>query len=264
MPQVDFRRGRGIVSRTFWTKPGRAVTQSQVGVLLQRTENQQQERTDQSYDLFFNFQGPKQSFVEISLEENETRFLDSFYDGMHAVQFFGQMQPTGALKISLFVDVGDGIDFFNNQPADRELFLPRLEWKFGRHLNTQLDHTRQTLDVEGGELFRADLTQARFVWQFDTRTFVRAILQRQDIRRDTTLYAVCVTAPASCPFAERDENWFTQLLFSFKLNPQTVMFLGYSDNRTDVLPEMGIPVNSPDLVRTDRFFFLKLGYAWTL
>ena len=264
VPQVVTRQARAIGSRTFWMKPERALTQMQAGALVQRTENQSQEKTDQSIDLFFNLTGPRQSFVEISLEQNETRFFDSFYDDLQAVQFFAQMQPTGALKISLFVDTGDGIDFFNNQPADRTLLLPRLEWKFGRHLNTQLDHTRQTLDVEGGELFRADLTQARFVWQFDTRTFVRAILQRQDIRRDTSLYSVCVTDPASCPFAARDENWFTQLLFSFKLNPQTVFFLGYSDNRTDVLPEMGVPVSSPDLVRTDRFFFLKLGYAWTL
>jgi hypothetical protein len=264
VPQVDTRQARAIGSRTFWMKPERFLTQMQVGALMERTENQFQEKTDQSIDLFFNLTGPRQSFVEVSLEQNETRFLDRFYDDLQAFQLFAQMQPTGALKVSLFVDHGDGVDFFNNQPGDRTLIQPRLEWKAGRHLNTQLEHTRQSLDVDGGELFRADLTQARFVWQFDTRMFVRAILQRQDVRRDTTLYSICVTAPASCPFAARDEDWFTQLLFSFKLNSQTVFFLGYSDNRTDVLPEMGVPVRSPDLVRTDRFFFLKLGYAWTL
>jgi hypothetical protein len=48
---------------------------------------------------------------------------------------------------------------------------------------------------------------------------------------------------------------FTQILFSYKLNPQTVLFLGYSDN---YFGETGI-----DITQTDRTFFVKLGYAWT-
>ncbi len=48
---------------------------------------------------------------------------------------------------------------------------------------------------------------------------------------------------------------FTQFLFSYKINPQTVLFLGYSDNS---LGMQGI-----DITRTDRTFFLKIGYAWT-
>jgi hypothetical protein len=52
---------------------------------------------------------------------------------------------------------------------------------------------------------------------------------------------------------------FTQLLFSYKVNPQTVVFLGYSDNRQGFLtPEL----TRTDLTRSDRTFFLKLGYAW--
>ena len=52
---------------------------------------------------------------------------------------------------------------------------------------------------------------------------------------------------------------FTQFLFSYTVNPQTVLFLGYSDNSTGLLtPEL----DRTDLTRTDRTFFLKLGYAW--
>ena len=52
----------------------------------------------------------------------------------------------------------------------------------------------------------------------------------------------------------KSERLFTQLLVSYKLNPQTVFFLGYSDNS---LADQRI-----DLTRTDRTLFLKLGYAW--
>lgn len=47
-----------------------------------------------------------------------------------------------------------------------------------------------------------------------------------------------------------------QLLYSHKLNPQTVFFPGYSDRHID-------DDNLGTLTATDRTFFLKIGYAWT-
>jgi len=57
----------------------------------------------------------------------------------------------------------------------------------------------------------------------------------------------------SYPVDANSRGLFTQLLFSYKINPQTVLFLGYSDNS---LGARGI-----DLVRADRTFVLKIGYA---
>jgi hypothetical protein len=53
---------------------------------------------------------------------------------------------------------------------------------------------------------------------------------------------------------EQTEELFSQLLFSYKLNPQTVLFVGYSDN--------SFGDQRIDLTRADRTLFLKLGYAW--
>ena len=52
------------------------------------------------------------------------------------------------------------------------------------------------------------------------------------------------------------ERLFTQLLFSYKINPQTVLFLGYADNRE------GDELN--DLTESDRTLFFKFGYAFVL
>jgi len=50
------------------------------------------------------------------------------------------------------------------------------------------------------------------------------------------------------------ERVFKGVSFSYKLNPQTVLFAGYSDNL--------FGDERVDLTRNDRTFFLKLGYAW--
>jgi hypothetical protein len=49
---------------------------------------------------------------------------------------------------------------------------------------------------------------------------------------------------------------FSQYLFSFKLNPQTVLLAGYSDNLA--------AARGHALRQSDRTFFLKIGYAWIM
>ncbi len=49
---------------------------------------------------------------------------------------------------------------------------------------------------------------------------------------------------------------FTQLLFSYKVNPRTVLFLGCSDSQ--------LGLEDVDLTRVDRTLFFKIGYAWIL
>ena len=56
------------------------------------------------------------------------------------------------------------------------------------------------------------------------------------------------------PVTSGSRTMFGQFLFSYKVNPQTVLFIGYSDDRVG-------PQDDP-LVQTSRTFFLKVGYVW--
>jgi hypothetical protein len=67
-----------------------------------------------------------------------------------------------------------------------------------------------------------------------------------DITRDPALYLAPTTATT--------HRLFSQYLFSYKLNPQTLLLVGYSDNASGT--------QAMDLTRTDRTFFTKVGYAW--
>ena len=86
------------------------------------------------------------------------------------------------------------------------------------------------------------------MYHFGTRAFARAILQYTRHRPgDRAL---------PDPVEPRSRRLFSQLLFSYKVNPQTVLLVGYSDN--------ALGGRDLTLTRTDRTFFLKLGYAWVL
>jgi hypothetical protein len=83
-------------------------------------------------------------------------------------------------------------------------------------------------------------------YHFGVRTFVRAIVQFEDVSRNTAVYTF--------PVESLSRRLFTQFLFSYKMNPQTVALVGYSDNR--------IGTSDASLTQTGRTFFVKIGYAW--
>ncbi|MDH3592263.1 MAG: hypothetical protein OER88_10315, partial [Planctomycetota bacterium] len=82
---------------------------------------------------------------------------------------------------------------------------------------------------------------------------LRAILQHVDIARNIDLILDPGLAAATEP---ETETLLTQLLFSYKLNGQSALFLGYSDQH---FGDQDI-----SLTTTDRTLFLKIGYAWLL
>ncbi|MDQ1348689.1 MAG: hypothetical protein QG573_2065, partial [Acidobacteriota bacterium] len=119
-------------------------------------------------------------------------------------------------------------------------------WEPGRHLKAELEHRYQRLSIDDGWLFTAQLTELRLVWQFNLRSFARVILQHRDLARDPDLY--------STPVDALSRRLFSQLLYSYRLNPQTVFYLGYSDTELETDRFDALPV--------DRTLFVKLGYAW--
>jgi hypothetical protein len=158
------------------------------------------------------------------------------------------IKPSGALALLVSGQFGDAVDYANNRPAAMTSLGPAIEWKVGAPLNLQLTHSYERLSVPAGWLYTANLLQFRAVFHFNRQTFVRAILQYTDVSRDPSLYLE--------PTPAKSSKLFSQFLFSYKLNPQTVLLAGYSDNYAG-----GARLA---LAQTNRTLFVKVGYAWLL
>jgi hypothetical protein len=253
IPRVDLREALANVQRQIYGEQGKNwYSQINVGLWGSRTEDHSGQLTDEQFDLYANFSGPLQSFVEVSLDSN-TNFVDRFerrlYEDMTRFQVFSTIQPNQVGRYEFFVDFGETVDFTNNQPADTLVLQPSAELKLGRNVNAKIDHTLQRLDVDGGELFEANLTQLRLIYNFNVRSFVRGIFQYLDLQQNPALYRDIIR-PA---IEEETQTFFTQLLFAYKLNPQTVLFLGYTDDR--------VGAADYSLTERERAFFFKVGYA---
>lgn len=257
--QPEFRADLGFVSRVgtrggevggqrvFWGKPGQFLTRTRIGAEVTRLENHAGELTDQSADVFARLEGPYQSWLNVRATSFKEAFRETTYSGTRADLFFN-IRPSGNFTTSLMGRFGDAVDYANGRAGRTTRLQPGVTLNVGRHLYLQADHLSEKMQVDEGELYTANLAQARVVYQFTANTFARVVVQYLDLHRNPRLYHDEVNA--------RSTHLLTQFLVSYKLNPQTVAFAGYSDNRDGS--------ERLDLTRSDRTFFLKLGYAWLL
>ncbi len=194
------------------------------------------------------YEGPWQIYAGAYFEHGRDIFEGDSYR-MNNVQFWTGSRPSGFIRLSLWGEYGDDIDYCNNRPGTSLNLSPTIELRPGKHLNLEMGHTWEKLDVAPGRLYTANSSKFKVIYQFSKRIFVRAILQKMVYDCNVSLYKDDDVDP-------KEKTFFSQLLFSYKINPQTVLFLGYSDNY------WGDHVDP--LTRTDRVFFAKMGYAWRI
>ena len=226
---------------TWWTRLRWSgdwdITHNDAGQLLER-----------EVETRFTIQGPLQSFIRIRGEMS-----DKLWDGVlyeeKSIGMYAQMRPVGGLELGLWMGTGDRIDFNNSRLAKRRKFEPFVSWNINRHLAVRVRGDLLKLKTQANEaILEADVYDVRLTWQFNRRSYLRFTMQHFDITRNADVYVDEVDANT------RDVG--RQLLYSYKINPQTVFFLGYSDNLIDDDTLSG-------LSEIDRTFFMKIGYAWT-
>lgn len=247
MPRVDAYLTEGGASYTFLGDSTRWFNRIEAGVGFDRVTDGSGRLTDFGLDFPVAYQGPRQTVITYNPAPNREFFAGRTYDNFRH-NFSFETRPTGAIAVGLDGGAGETIDFTNARAARQVRLGPYAEFKAGRHVSGTLSHSFQRLEVDEGRLFTANLTELRALWFFNQRTFVRSILQYTDVDRNAGIYL--------SPVPARTRRLFSQWLFSYKLNPQTLVLLGYSDNFQG---ERGV-----DLTQTSRTFFVKLGYAWVL
>jgi hypothetical protein len=249
MPKVGYSFGNAGLEHTWWSE-GRHAWYTSITYGGDWDETQQFDGVllEKEWETWVSLKGPWQSYTMV-----DTGWRDRYWNGRtfneKFTHFYTEARPSGAFNLSFGATVGDTIDFAHTRAGDLLRLTPSVGYNFGRHLRLQLDHDLQRVDVGRKKLLEANITQMQTVYQLNIRTFFRAILQYTDLE-----FTDLFTAPDP---AHRDKHLFSQLLFSYKLNPQTVFFLGYSDNQ---LGGQAGPERL-DLTRADRTVFLKIGYA---
>jgi hypothetical protein len=255
IPRVDIDQQELEMNRIWHrTAAGQKWNQIRVGLNATNTQDESGLLLDRKIEPNVQFNGPLQSYIQLGAGPNKVYWTDGtsppqVFSGSR-VFVFSQFRPRGGVNVQVFMSDGDVVDLANSRLGDELRIRPQVDWNINRHLLLRLQHTMAHVENDAGEkIFRADLTDLRVTWQFNVRSFVRFTTQRQRVTRNRELFIARDTTQAE------SLSVGTQLLYSYKLNPQTVLFAGYSDNARD-------DDFLTDLTRTDRTVFAKVSYAW--
>ncbi len=191
--------------------------------------------------------GSLQSYANLGYVVRDRLFDGTLFDEKF-VNSYMQFTPRRGLLLESGFNYGDRIDFSNSQIAKNFRINPGVHYSVNKHTQLFLHHTYNRLDTEGIRNQVANLTDLRLIYQFNNRSFLRLTAQFQNIENEL-LDAVNLGT------VEKDRSFNKQLLYSYKVNPRTVFFLGYSD-----LADDGNPDN--DLEIQQRGLFMKLGYVF--
>jgi len=203
---------------------------------------------EKELEAYFSIQGPMQSYMQAGALTRD-RLFDGVMFEEESISVFGEFQPKGGLILGLWSRFGTQIDFANTRLGDEIRAEPFVDWNVNRNLLLRYEGSFVRLDTqEGPNIFDASVHDLRATWQFSARSFVRITLQHFDVKRNPDVY--------NEPVDRRTKDVGRQLLYSYKVNPQTVFFLGYSDQLVDDDVLSG-------LTTSDRTWFMKIGYAWT-
>jgi hypothetical protein len=246
-PEVGFSTAEAGFGHTWNSGPDNWWTMLNFGSAYNHQEKEDGTLRSKNYRFWANYEGQRESFANLEGTFGTEAYSGEEFDTWE-VDFEAGLWSTGSLFTMAEASYGEAIDYDNVRTGRRFELSPHIEAKIGRHLSVELSHTFERFDVDDGRLYTANVTYAKAVHQFTPRAFLRAILQYADSDLNADLYLDDVNP--------KYEGLSSQILFSYKINPQTVFFLGYSDSfygDRDV-----------DLIRTDRTLFAKIGYALVL
>ena len=247
MPRVGYRIGVASLERSFWPKKDQKTWWSRifVGGDWDRTEEVATgDVLEEEYESWVGIGGPRQSFLHFGVGTRDRFYNGRAFNDEKYMNVFFEMTPYKRLYFNAEFNAGDHIDFANTRPATRVRFAPYVRYKATQHLELRLGNTNERLYVEEGRVYTANVAEFRAVYQFNVRMFLRSIVQYTDVEYSDAHF----------------KRVFPQFLFSYKLNPQTVLFVGYSSTRlgSETVTERY------DVTEADRTLFVKVGYAWTM
>jgi len=245
IPQVGFRR---IAAQSMYTWIAKEKKWWSRFVLVNAAQYGSEHGgtlLNKSLDNSLVFTGIYQTTLTLGHSLSRQRYNGLEFD-LSQFSIAAGVVPTGNFNLALLSSFGDGLDYVNARKGGKTSLSSQLIYNLGTHwrLNLSLNHERMT--VQAARLYTALVGQATVICHLSAKVFLRALLQYYDYNYNAANYLVPVD-----PLFRR---FFSQFLFSYKLNPRTVLFLGYADNYFGS-PEFG-------LTQKDRTLFIKIGYAW--
>jgi len=239
IPQVGYREGYGEYGKRFFPEKGK-VRFWRPSVTADVQTNRDGDIIFQQGSIGVNGFGAKNTQFFLTLYPAEKIRVGNELLSQTHFDWFVQFDPMRRIpRVTFQGRVGESIDFGSGQVGDGTSLSLSTTLRPHDRLDLQLLASREWLDVDSGRVFTETIERIRAQYSFSAKSLLRVIGQYVDVESGD---------------GSHGGNFLGSVLYSYKLNWQTVLFVGYGDDRV-ILP-------NNDLVRTGRSLFFKVSYAY--
>lgn len=264
MPKVDIKTDSIFIKRSIYSTQGSQWQEAGIAGKWEIIHNINNELIERALTTRFSIDGPMQSYFELNLVHSEKvgiRYDDTNADidgntssfNEDQIELYASIKPDSRTNFSLELTVGDKVDYVNDRLGDLIQLEGNVAVFITDHLEFDFYQTYSKLDAKNSygnnsNVYIANISELRLSYQFDIQSYLKLSLVYSDVDKN----------PDNNDFinSTQSKDLASQLIYAYKLNPQTVFFLGYSDNsfQDDDLTK---------LTRTEKTFFTKVSYAWS-
>tara|TARA_R110001583_G_scaffold2068_2_gene15226 strand:- start:8154 stop:10481 length:2328 start_codon:yes stop_codon:yes gene_type:complete len=263
MPKADIKTDKVFIKRSIYSAQGSQWQEASVAGEWKIIHNIHNELIERILTTRFTIDGPMQSYYELNVVHGEKvgiRYVDTIADidgntssfNEDQIELYASIKPNTRTDLSLELTVGDKIDYVNDRLGDLIQLEGNIAIFITDHLEFDFYQTYSKLDAKNNygsnsNVYIAHISELRLSYQFTIQSYLKLSLVYNNVDRNPDNNNVISSTET--------ENLASQLIYAYKLNPQTVFFLGYSDNsfQDDDLTK---------LTRAEKTFFTKISYAW--
>lgn len=245
VPQVGYRSLYEEVGHTF--RPKGFFNRFRIYEMAQYQTEQDGSELYRLVSAGFGADGKHRSFWRLRVASENVRSGDELFE-RNRLYYTLQFAVNRVLSfVTLDGWAGDEVDFTNNRPGHGASFSTTATVRPNDHLEMRFNTGLRWLNAGGAHLFTAQTERVRATYTFSSRSYLRFVMQNQRTNNNRFLYDPTLD--------QHTGELASQLLFAYKLNWQTVLFVGAGDLH-EVGPEEG------DLRKSGRQLFMKLSYAF--
>jgi hypothetical protein len=243
--QVGYEKGLVGGSRA-WYRDGKKIHKIRLSGDYDVTYRYDGQMLESEWELNLNFNGPMQSsFGVVPLVRK--RYWNGQMFNENYLRLLASFIPGPWLEIGGNVSNGRSIDLAASRIGRATISELWGTAAIGQGWMFNFSVYNQTLRRDGGKAFSASSYDGTLSWQIDPKQRVRLSMQGNQVDREPALYPF--------PIQRHSRNLAAQLIYSYKVNPRTALFIGGATGGY-------VSDKQSTLFQDSRGVFMKFSYAW--
>lgn len=245
IPRVDIKTFEGFLAYTFYPDKKKFYSRLSPRIYFSNGKDFDGRTTDWESFAELQFELIKQVNGEFGYSRSMELYNEKEYE-KNIFYLWANSRFSQNMTAFASFHYGDGVDYENERKGKLLKIKAQTDYRFSKRIFFDFSGEHQNFNLERGNLFKATYLYLKILYHFSNSIFLRAILQDGKVLRNKDLYLVEVP--------EKDNFKLLQFLFTVKLNPFSLFYLGFSTR--------GLEIEPYSMQTMNRTYFMKLSYSF--